>query len=36
VWHVERLAAGPWRESPSEIFKLLDQALSDFLDAYRR
>lgn len=36
VWHVERQAAGPWRESPSEIFKLLDQALSDFLDAYRR
>jgi len=36
VWHVERQAAGPWRESPSEIFKLLDQALEDFLDAYRR
>jgi hypothetical protein len=36
VWHAERQAAGPWRESPAEIVKLLDQALSDFLDAYRR
>ena len=36
VWHAERQAAGPWRESPAEIFKLLDQALSDFLDAYHR
>jgi hypothetical protein len=36
VWHAERQAAGPWRESPAEIFKLLDQALSDFLDAYQR
>ena len=34
VWHTERQAAGPWRESPAEIFKLLDDALSDFLDAY--
>jgi hypothetical protein len=36
VWHTERQAAGPWRESPAEIFKLLDEALSDFLDAYHR
>ena len=36
VWQAERQAAGPWRESPAEIVKLLDQALSDFLDAYRR
>jgi hypothetical protein len=36
VWHAERQAAGPWRESPAEIVKLLDQTLSDFLDAYRR
>lgn len=36
VWHTERQAAGPWRDSPAEIVKLLDEALSDFLDAYRR
>jgi hypothetical protein len=36
VWHAERQAAGPWRESPAEIFTLLDQALADFLDAYHR
>ena len=36
VWHAERQAAGPWRDSPAEIFKLLDEALSDFLDAYHR
>jgi hypothetical protein len=36
VWQAERQAAGPWRESPAEIVKLLDQTLSDFLDAYRR
>jgi len=36
VWHAERQAAGPWRESPAEIVKLLDEALSDFLDAYHR
>jgi len=36
VWHAERQAAGPWRESPAEIFKLLDEALSEFLDAYHR
>jgi hypothetical protein len=36
VWHVERQAAGPWHQSPAEIFKLLDQALSDFLEAFRR
>jgi hypothetical protein len=36
VWHAERQAAGPWRESPDEILKLLDQALADFLDAYHR
>ena len=36
VWHAERQAAGPWRESPTEIVKLLDEALSDFLDAYHR
>jgi len=36
VWHAERQVAGPWRESPAEILKLLDQALSDFLDAYHR
>jgi hypothetical protein len=36
VWHAERQAAGPWRESPAEILRLLDEALSDFLDAYNR
>jgi len=36
VWQAEGQAAGPWRQSPAEIAKLLDQALSDFLDAYRR
>ena len=36
VWHAERQAAGPWRNSQAEIFKLLDEALSDFLDAYHR
>jgi hypothetical protein len=36
VWHAERQAAGPWRESPAEILRLLDEALSDFLDAYHR
>jgi hypothetical protein len=36
VWHAERQAAGPWRESPAEIVKLLDQTLSDFLDVYHR
>jgi hypothetical protein len=36
VWHAERQAAGPWRESAAEVFRLLDQALSDFLDAYHR
>jgi len=36
VWQAERQAAGPWRQSPAEIVKLVDQALSDFLDAYRR
>jgi hypothetical protein len=36
VWHVERQAAGPWRQSPAEILTLLDQALADFLDASRR
>jgi hypothetical protein len=35
VWHAERQAAGPWRESPAEIVKLLDEALSELLDAYR-
>lgn len=33
VWHTERQAAGPWRDSPAEIVKLLDEALSEFLDA---
>jgi len=36
VWHAERQAAGPWRESPAEIARLLDETLSDFLDAYHR
>jgi hypothetical protein len=36
VWHAERQAAGPWRNSPAEIVKLLDEALSEFLDAYHR
>ena len=36
VWHTERQAAGPWRESPAEIVRLLDEALSEFLDAYHR
>jgi hypothetical protein len=36
VWNAERQAAGPWRESPAEILRLLDEALSDFLDAYNR
>jgi len=36
VWHAERQAAGPWRESPAEIVKLLDATLSEFLDAYQR
>jgi len=36
VWRAERQAAGPWRESPSEIARLLDETLSDFLDAYHR
>jgi hypothetical protein len=35
VWHVERQAAGPWRDSPAEIFKLLDANVADFLDLYR-
>jgi hypothetical protein len=35
VWHAEHQAAGPWRESASEIFKLLDAGLADFLEAYR-
>jgi hypothetical protein len=34
VWHVERQAAGPWRESPAEILKLLDANVADFLSAY--
>lgn len=36
VWHAERQAAGPWRESPGEIVKLLDETLTEFLDAYHR
>jgi hypothetical protein len=36
VWDTERQAAGPWRESPAEIVRLLDEALSDFLAAYNR
>jgi len=36
VWHTERQAAGPWRESPAEIVKLLDETLSEFVDVYRR
>ena len=36
VWHTERQAAGPWRESPAEIVKLLDEALIEFVDAYHR
>ena len=36
VWQAERQAAGPWRESPGEIVRLLDETLSDFLDAYHR
>ena len=32
----ERQAAGPWRESPAEILRLLDETLSDFLAAYNR
>jgi hypothetical protein len=36
VWHAERQAAGPWRESPAEIVRLLDEALSEFIDAYHR
>ena len=36
VWHAERQAAGPWRESPAEILTLLDATLADFLDAYGR
>jgi len=36
VWHAERHAAGPWRDSPVEILKLLDETLAEFLDAYRR
>jgi hypothetical protein len=35
VWHAERQAAGPWRESPGEILKLLDANVNDFLEAYR-
>jgi len=36
VWHAERQAAGPWRDSPGEILKLVDETLAEFLDAYRR
>jgi len=36
VWHAERQAAGPWRDLPAEIVKLLDEALTEFLEAYRR
>jgi len=36
VWHAERQAAGPWRESPAEVLELLDQTLSDFPAAYHR
>jgi hypothetical protein len=36
VWHAERQAAGPWRESPAEVFALLDENLTDFLGAYHR
>lgn len=36
VWNAERQAAGPWRESPAEILRLLDETLSDFLAAYNR
>ena len=36
VWRAERQAAGPWRESSAEVVKLLDEALSEFLDAYHR
>jgi hypothetical protein len=36
VWHAERQAAGPWRESPAAILALLDANLTDFLDAYHR
>jgi len=36
VWHAERQAAGPWRDSPAEILKLLDETLAEFLEAYRR
>src|SRR5262245_9761791 len=36
VWHAERQAAGPWRDTPTEIAKLLDEALSEFLDAYHQ
>src|SRR5262245_48624902 len=36
VWHAERQAAGPWRDSPAEIVKLLDEALTEFLDAYHQ
>jgi len=36
VWHAERQAAGPWRDSPGEILKLVDETLAEFLDAHRR
>ena len=36
VWHAERQAAGPWRDSPGEILKLVDETLAEFLDAYRQ
>jgi len=36
VWYAERQAAGPWRESPAEIVRLLDETLSEFLAAYHR
>ena len=35
VWHVERQAAGPWRDSASEILQLLDANVADFLEAFR-
>jgi hypothetical protein len=36
VWNAERQAAAPWRDSPAEILRLLDETLSDFLAAYNR
>jgi hypothetical protein len=36
VWQTERLAKGPWRNSPTEILELVDEVVASFLGDYGR